>query len=358
MENMSKFGLNMSNSDDSKFYRQLSKIVAFEVSNISGPCYFPKFIKYWRDLHKTTNFDAKQIKEFKKFMSPEFKKFAIFNDSFNVFLYICIIHYTNKNNKNFVNLIYKFLAVKQYSHLVHKYFPEFCRNDLWELALNQVSPRHLFKVHKGVPNAVTFISDAEFAKIYPKLLKATTDKQIFDFVYALRSRIEQSMRSFANLYYELYESNVKGITSSDGEEEGEVIERLADKLSTVMCTYEQIDKIALLKAISMSGLKKETCVPLISELSSVAYRDKIKFILILICRIRNPKDVCLENKRNSLVRKIESKVKVVNYEVRKEILKVLYETEMGYQLKKLNSSQLNMFFCHYITMFMRSKICV
>jgi hypothetical protein len=361
MGSLNDFKLDMDPGRDRYFYRYVARIVATELSSISSPCYYPKLIKYWKELYNITNFDFNELERFKKTISPEYRSFDIFMDKQNIFLYICLIHFSKKNMKEYMNLLYQFITVKMYSHLVHRSFPKFCRNDLWEMTMNQISPRHLFKVCNGIPNALIYLSNAEFKRYYPKLITDIDDDTMYKLLYAIRTRISQSVKSFATLYYDMFEGNKGGIgVIGDEEESGggsSVADKVAEKISTSMCTYGTIDKKSLMVALNFSGLRKELGISILDEISSVDYKTNISFITILISRVKNINDVCIETKRMSLIRKIETKVKVGQYEVRKVILDFLYGLEIGYQLKKYNSSQVVLFFLHYMTLYIRARIC-
>ena len=84
----------------------------------------------------------------------------------------------------------------------------------------------------------------------------------------------------------------------------------ADKISMTICTYGQIDKTALKEAIIKSRIRKDLAISIVSQVSMAEYKDKVRFIIILMSRLGDLKNVCIEEKRGKLLRKINSKVKI------------------------------------------------
>ena len=125
-----------------------------------------------------------------------------------------------------------------------------------------------------------------------------------------------------------------------------------------MCTFGQIDKGALSKAIISSRLRKDLSISIVSQLSVSEYKDKIRFIIILMSRLGELKSVCKETERLRLIRRINSNYKIGGrYIIKNEIKDLLYSLESGYQLKNIYDVQLINFFNHYITLFIGSRIC-
>jgi len=344
--------------EDSKVYRYISRILGIELSEVSKPCYKPKMIKYFSDLQHILGIDDDKIKEFVAgIVVPYPHIFRIYKDKFTVLLLIATIYYTRKGKPDIAKAFFTFLNVKFYSSRIHKHFPKFCSGDLWITTLDRLSPKHLFRTKKGISSAILYISEFDYNKNKEKLKSPSLqDKILGDIVYGLRTKITQSVTSFAQLYYRIYEDSETN-SSSDEDEIGGV-KLVADKISMTMCTFGQIDKGALSKAIISSRLRKDLSISIVSQLSVSEYKDKIRFIIILMSRLGELKSVCKETERLRLIRRINSNYKIGGrYIIKNEIKDLLYSLESGYQLKNIYDIQLINFFSHYITLFIGSRIC-
>ena len=345
-------------TNDNDVHRSLSRILGMELSQISKPCYFPKMIKYREDILHKTNITDSTVAMFLSQLDRKYAKFNLISEKYTVALILGMLHYGKKKDINTSKLFYQILAVKFYSSLVHILFPNFCKNDLWSSALDQISPKHLFKIKHGIPNAITFIADALFTIYEKDIVSAEMDDyRLVRIVYDLRHRIAQSLKSFAGAYYKINETKGMGTLASSGEEELGDIQLIADKISMSICTFSQVDMAALNVATSRSGIRRDLCHSAISELSTVHNRNRVKFILILMSRVADYRDVCKENSRNSMIRKIEAGKQIGKYSARSEILSLAYSLESGPRLRTLNDSQVVMFFSHYLTTYLANKVC-
>lgn len=359
---ISDFSLSMDPAQRNRYYRYLSRVVGFEIANMAKACHLTKLTKYWKDMYYLTNFDESEIKRFKSRLPRDVQKREIFIDKHNIFVMINMIHCINSGDFQLLDMVLKFYGIKSYSHLIHMHFPKYCKDDIWNLTLSEISERHLYKAKRGIPNAVLYILDEQGNKELKRMNKNITIDNLSKLIYNIRSRIWQSVKAFANLYYKLDEENKVGISSEEsgsGEDKIQVdsIQLVSERISSLICTYSQIDEDSVSISIKKSGLKKETGISIISEISDNQYRMNIKFLLVLLLKFKPVKEVCVENKRNFMIRKVELGVKVANYTIKEEILKFLYSLEIGNDLKKLNKSSLVIFFVNYITLFLRKRVC-
>jgi hypothetical protein len=348
--------------NDTECYKFISKIIGTEISRLSKPCYYPKLTIYYQDLQEITKFDDLMIKKFRDTVLDRYSKFAIFNDKYNVLLLMGIMYFSAKRKFEIAKLFYLFLAIKHYSNVFHKHFKLFCKDELFTMALEKVSHKHLYKTKGGVSPTITYLAEDEFRRYKPILSKPTKDikdAELVSLIYSLRTRVSQSVKSFAEQYYKLYQTG-EGIKKSEdeGEDEGENQALLiSDKYSMIMCTYGQIDKAALEKAIIQSGIRKDIALTIVTQMSNPDYREKIRFIINLIGRVEKITNICVESGRGRLIRKITSGVRVDKYSVKDEISELLHSLDSGHQLRTIYEPQLIIFFCHYLTLFLKSRIC-
>lgn len=340
---------------DRKIHRKVSTIVGSELSNLGKVCYYPKMVRYFEDLISELQLTNEDIKRFKETnIGKRYSSFSILNDKQTLMLVIAIIYFARRKQLDVSELFFLFLAVKLHSNLMHKHF-KFCQPDAYAMALERISHKHLYKVKGGIPSAIKYVSDTEFKK-YRIVLGSNrlTDDSIVKMVYALRTRLSQSIKSFAETYYKITEEGGGHTTSEDVEDK---LERIADKIAMTMCTYGQVDKGAVSSAILKSGIRKELGLTIASEMSDPDYKDSIRFIIILIHRLSSIKNICSESKRLLIVRKIESGQKVGNYAIRERILELINGLPSAYSLKTTHKSQVVMFVSHYLTLYIQRRVC-
>ncbi len=350
--------LDIQSTDTTKIYRYISRIVGNEIANISSPCYRPNLVGYRNEFFSIMKYNKSNGKEFKKQLSKKMSGFGIFQDDFTICILMGLVHFGAEKHKDLTKLFYFLLAIKFYNSVMFKSFPRFCSDPLWEMALNKLSATHLFKTKGGVGNAIIHITNSLYAIYSPTLLSNTlNEKDFVRITQDLRTRLSQSVRSFAELYYKLQKANEGGMVSAEDTEEVQGSDLIADKISSSICTYGQVNSKVLEEAVRKSGINRDIAGTIVEDVSVVEHRDKIKFIIILINRVDPIKKLCRETTRNNIVRKIESGAKFGKYTIKKEILDLLYNTELGYRLKSLHSKQLVMFFSHYLTLYIQKSIC-
>jgi len=342
---------------ESDVYKLITKIVGNELSNMTKACYYPKLVIYLEDIQNSLGITEDMIKEFRNSLDPKYKVFDIYKDKYTIILMLAILYFARTKKHEISKTFFHFLSIKFYSNIIHKHLKSFCNEDLWIVTLDRLSSKHLFKNKGGIAPAISYIANFDFDKNKNKLSKNKVgNNELTLIIYGLRQKIAQSTRSFAQLYYKLYEEGKTTKQSKDSDISGSQL--IADKISMTMCVFGQLDKEALTKSIMESRLRKELVTSIISELSTTEYKDKIKFIIILMSRLIDLKSVCVEKNRNKLMRKINTSIKIGGkYNLKSEILEMLYSLELGYQLKNIYENQLIMFFGSYLTNYMRNRIC-
>jgi len=346
--------------NETQINRSISKMVGYEFSYISKTCYYPKLIKYKEDITRLTQITDDDIKEFRKSLSQKYGSFAILTERYTVMLLLAQIHFAQKKKTTISELFFYVMAIKFYSSVLHKGLPKFCSNDIWNRALENISPKHLFKSKNGIPNAVDYLTKEVFKKYISSISKNKIDEHtVFRMVYELRHRLSQSTKSFVGVYYKIAEEvQKKSLNAEEGQEEVADIQLASDKISMSMCTFSQIDETSLKQAILKSGIKRELGYLMVSEFSAVEYKDQIRFITILTCRLsKNLNNFCQEQSRNNTIRKIANGSRFGNYVIKDQIIKLIKSLESGYRFKTINKNQLVIFFSHYLTLFIKSKTC-
>ena len=203
--------------NDNIIRRKISSLVGYEFSEMGNPCYIPKFIKYKRELSILLNITKYDIKQFKDSISPKYR-FNMLVESYTLMIIISMLYYGKKRKEEISQLFFNFIGIKFYSSVLHIFFPKFCSDEIWKNSLNTVSSKHLFKVHNGVANTVMYLCSSIYKKYRSKILSSSlTDRELYLMIYELRTRIFQSIRSFAENYYKI--SKIKSTMKTDNIEE-------------------------------------------------------------------------------------------------------------------------------------------
>lgn len=356
--NITDMSIDMTLAEQQSLNKYMSGIVGYELTRISSACYMPKFIRYKKDFMFKTGVNKKDIQAFKKSLGSVYSKFRLLADEFTLIMLMYIIYSLKNNYKESAKLCCHLLSIKFYGSLLHVSFPRFCSDQLWHLALSQISPKHLFRDRNGIANAILYISEAVLEKFSDKMSRGiVTDTLIINFIFEIRTRISQSIKSFAETYYDLQKRGVTSVAGEDYSNSADNLTELAEKISISMCTYEQVDSKSVEFAISRSGINRDIGESLVTELSNIDYKSDIKFIIILLGNISPYKNICKERSRLAVLRKVNANVKISGYSIKDRVLNMMYNTSLGFRLKPMNKTQLVNFFIQYLTKYIQFKIC-
>jgi hypothetical protein len=270
-----------------------------------------------------------------------------------------MIYYYDIKKIELSKLFFQFLAIKTYSNIAHKQFPKNIFNDnIWNMSLDRLSPRHLFRLKNGISGALFYLANVEFIRaqtIINKPIDKIVDFDVFKMVYRLRHRISQSFKTFANQYYLLFQKN-KILSEPEQGNVQKGIELVSSRLSEMICTYSIVDKIALNKAVTTSGIRKDIVDSVIKEFSSVSYIGNIKFLILSIYNI-NQKITCLESERIKLIRRIILSNNPKEESIKNIINNLLNKLSVKNKLQSIPDEQKYLMVLHYITMFIKNRSC-
>ena len=343
---------------DTKLIRYLSNLLASEIVQVDKPCYYPKLSRHIEDIKKISGITDDVIMKFHRNLSKEYRSWKMLKNKFTILCIILILHYTEEGKTEASKLAFRFMGLRVYENLIHKFFPKFCNKDLWTLTMTQVSVKHIYRVKNGVGASIIYYSDAEFNRIIPKIkdFRKMREDKFIQLIFGIRHKLNQSLRSFSNKYHELYEGGgLEAAKETDKKDTSAQV--VADKIAGLICTYKQIDKKALAEAIRDSGVRKDLGVAFVIAISDNKYRDAIKFIITLIARENNLKGVCTPTKRNLILRRIHSDKKIMNkYLIKAEIIK-LSKSISVYGLESVHTSQVINLFAVYLLLYMRNRVC-
>lgn len=339
--------------------RFLSNIIGKEFSNMLGPCYNPKPIKYYNDLKRYTGFDDSDVNKFFKSMPSNYiRNFKIISNKITILILLSILFYSQTKKFKMAELFYYLLAIRFYSNSFSKHW-RFCKDDVWKKAEELLSIKHLFKVKSGIPNAIMYLGRTEYEKRKDLLTnKNINEDDILKTLYAIRHRVAQSVRSFANRYYEeeAMESrdDIKTAKELELKSKGDIVEFV----SSGIATYRQIDNNAMSMAESESRVRKDIVKLFIKDLTHVKNRNDLEFILNIINKFQNLKEVCLDYRRKNLIRRvIQDTRKIDKFSIKETIINLIEEQDNYKKYRTINKNQMVLVFLSYITHFIKNRVC-
>ncbi len=350
----------------------LMKVLGHEFTSLTNSCYYIKILKHYQDIKSLIGLDEIDMKNFLITMrestiritgdEKRSSELKILSDKITCTIVMGILYYLRKNQIETVKLLMYLFGIRFYSNRMHQQF-KFCKDIVWQQALSNVSQKHLFKVKQGIQNAVVYLSEEVLRKHIEILTNDNLNPlAVIKFVYELRHRINQSLRSFSNLYYEI-EKEMYGdkptLNVNKKEEDAANSSMIIEKMVMNICTYGEIDKIALIKAITLSKLNKEVASSIVGEFSDVEFKDEIKFIMLMMSRLIPINEWCTENKRLNLSRKIiYDTIKINNtYSIKKLITNLIHNLQIYNDIRSINNNVLVLFITHYLTFYLTHKVC-
>lgn len=335
----------------------LHKSNGIELNNLHNACYKPTMVKYQTYLVKLTGIEKPDIDLFFLHLTSAYKaEFNILKNDITSIIIIGILYYSRLKQYEIVQSLFILLAIRFYTNRFSKHWNKYCKEDYWNIALKNISSKHLFKVHNGISSSMLYIASHEYRNNKTRLESPRlSDKEFIDIIYRLRHRVAQSVRSFANRYYDI-ENEIKPENEQKLKTEQNInINLIANQISDKICTYSQIDIKSLNDAIQRSRIRKDLAIPIIQSISKVEYKDNIRLIIILMSKVINIVDICTRNQY--LVRKIVmNNTKINNYSIKQEILDMT-NTTMLPELKLMNKDQLTILIATYITNYIKTNIC-
>lgn len=370
--------LEKSNVNRSLLRRKISTDSANEMMNLSKPCYTSPSKKREFELLHMCGLSDKDIGEFiKRFYVFEPSRMSadkiLLDHSTNLLLFILHYFLVNNEYQTFLSTM-NLLCIKFYSSRLKVHFRSYCDPEVFESALNSLPQNHIFAREKTIANALFYFAKTLGSK-HEKILKEFNDpEKISKFVYELRHRIAQSVRSFANLYYEITEKGKEQIYKQDetiGQEEyqfGQMDkkQRLASETSRDITVYKHKDHRALDASKQLTKVNQLTADTIVTILCDTKYTDSVRVILQLFLREIKTKDDICGMRFTQLVQKLMSikRTKQQIYfkqqvtDLTCKLVKTTKTMEDRYDhLTTQSKFYVSLFVAYYLTFFLRNKVC-
>jgi len=365
--------LKKANVNEAKLRTHMNTITAEELGNISEPCYMPSVQMSYLTILKYMGLTENDYREFIKsfyLYDHQYAKFNMVKDlGTNVVLSAIYYFLKKKDIKTFFTCML-FLSIKFQGSATRKAFTKFCDPDLYMYTLNHLSKSHLYVREKTIAGAL-FWTTKNMVRIYQHdLEKFDNFENVGKFLYALRTRIQQSFNSFFGLYKKFYEEGVK-ISSDDSEEESPAtsyLERGGHQIEVVVrniTVYKHVDQKALEDAKKLSSVSLSFVSQIVRGLCDVKYQDRLKLIFELFLRDVKKIDYICGVAFFDYVKSLMS-IKRTKMEIyfKQQVAILLKEvaTDVGIKTKLqslTNQTQYNLslFLAYYLTLCFRHTVC-
>lgn len=363
--------LEKSSIDERKLHRFIKTISTQELSNLSEPCYYPQLRKYKSELLRMIDLKEKDFKEFPKrfYKGTKWEKFQLHNDDYSNLLLFIMYYFLKNNNSNGFSSTMLLYNIRQYSNVLHRSL-KYCNVEVFKYALDNLSNNHLFKRERTIGNAIYYLSK-HYVKFYEKSILNKNVDNIGKFIQESRHRINQSIKSFATIYYDAHEKHeaYKKPQEFDGEEIEVPIERgitLIDKFVKRIIVYRQLDKKTFEESLKLSTVKKDKLIEdILKELSNNKYNENLKMIYRILLNRMKDLDIICSDKFNDEVKRLmtlkRSKGKVYfKQQINVLLIELLKSTKNYSKYQKMNKRNqffLNLFFAYYLSLSFRNYIC-
>lgn len=361
--------------NDVKLKRLAHKITANELSKLSAPCYYPSPKKYYFQFLDACGLTDKDLKEFVKrfYKGTKWAGFQLHKDPQSN-LYIIIMHYllSKRDKLTYISMM-NFYLIRVYSSRIRIQI-KFCNPNYFRLALEKIPKVHLFAREKTIAAALYFLSKELIVRYTNKIEKAEIDG-LGKFIQEARHRVAQSIKSFAETYYQIAEEGGGIKTTKDYDEnenqrpiELQVIER-GEKIITdivkKMIVYKEVDKKAIESARHITKIKTSLAVNISYKLINPKYGDNITTILKLFVKeLKSVKDLCGKSHEATVKRLLSLKrtVSTIYFKQQVEILLLKVLADVGYDKKYDKLSRQTQFLilsylAFYLTFTLRNTIC-
>jgi len=366
--------LGKSKIDKIKLKNYINKVVAEELGKLNEPCYVSPYKNYYgEEILYLTGLTVKDIREFsKKFHVERLAPGYLLKDWItNTLLFTLHYFLLQKDVKTFMSIMI-LLCINFYSHTYFKFF-KFCNPEIFKYTLDNISKNNLMSREKTIPNFLYFISK-EMLRRYKKDIETMDNpERISEFIYECRHRINQTFRSFAELYYKYSKEGIKGYgqsekEGSEGTYEIETLkkgERIIEDVTSKITIYKEIDRKAFEDAKKLSRANVIYAEYILKSLSDVKYSDDIKLIYELFVReLESLNELCGKDffKFTRDLMGIKRTTKVIYY--KKQVIdltnKILLNSKYEKSYQKLTDQTkfiTQSFTSFYLALYFRNKVC-
>ena len=354
--------------------RFIISTTARELSALSTPCYYPKTKKFFFEIINLLKITKPEFQAFVKRNNKGTKgeKWLLPNDLGTNILVFTMYLFLKKRDQAAYSATMVYYMTVQYSRLMHKQM-KYCYEDAFKYTLDTLTRTHLFSREKTIPNSLFYLSKA-LQKSFTKDIAIWDKDRILAFMTEARTRISQSVKSFAKSYYKNKKEGA--IIKTQNEESDDDInkyqytvlqkgQKSVDVVTKKITIYKVVDKKALEDAKRISKAKTSIATLIANEVANDKYSNNIKTLLQLyvkglpsvnkICGneyYKHVKDL-MAIKRTTAQIYFKAQVNILL----KEILQSLKLINIYQSYTSQTQFIINSFLAFYITSIFRNTLC-
>jgi hypothetical protein len=360
--------------DLTKLSRMVRNVSGTHLANLSEPCYYPEHKATYFELLNAcglTDVDIKQwIKEFWRGMPQA--DWDLQTDPGNMLnIFLLWLFLKERDDMSYRSAMVYYM-VRIYSNLMRRQM-KFCNADIFKYTLDHLAKTHLFVREKSIPIAIYYLC-SEMMEKYTSSIKSSDKLRISKFIQESRGRLSQSIKSFAESYYENHSKGLKYTTPYESEEGEEAvtaptvenIERIADEIARTITIYGEIRVKNIEIAQKDTKISGTFADDIVKQVSNPEYKDDVKLAIELFLReVTSVNQICKDREYFSLITdllSIKRTIKQVYF--KKQITEILHKVVRAkHQEKKFialtRQTQFSSikFLALYITSFVRDLKC-
>jgi len=360
--------------NDSQLKSHLTRVVAKNLSALSEPCYYPEVKKELYAFLKLTGLEEKDIREFAKrrWKGRKEAKFATQSNAIANFYVFLMQYFLKKRDKTAYKYMMVFFMIRHYANLMHKSF-KFCNEDAFKYALEVLTKTHLFAREKTISNALFYLA-SEMVRRWTKGIRGGNLDDISKFMQDSRTRVSQSMKSFAQTYYKAAEEGTGIRSDTEPSEDDENIYQikaadkgitLADTITKKITVYRYTDRKSQEQARRLAKINSSLATQIVSKLNNIKYSDNLRVIYRLYMKdLVDAKSLC-GSKYESYVRQLMSikrtRMKIYfKQQINVLLMNLLDEIDYTKKYTKLTSQTqflINLYLAYYLTMVLKNTVC-
>jgi hypothetical protein len=276
--------------DSSSLHTYMLKKIGNELQFLVEPCYYPRVADIFKELIHRTKANEKELVKYskEKYFNPKWKlkNPKLLQDPQTILLILIAQDFAKREDYSGAIAAFNLLSLRFYTNTMYKHI-KYCNSNYFKSALENLSHNHLFNTRKTIGGAVMYLS-AEVFKRYKNDLREDNAEEIVNMIYYIRTRVAQSVRSFANHYYKIAETG--GATRQQIEDlpEKENVDKKikleASKLAKNITVYASMDMGALNTAQRITRFNRKMATVYAESLVDTKYKEQLELLLYLYMR--------------------------------------------------------------------------
>jgi len=366
--------LSKANINQAKLRSEMLRASATSLSDLSKSCYKPPTKTYYYQFLALTELTDKDIKDYTK-RQWSGRKEATYHmqmDPLTNFYIFLMQYFLQRRDMVGYKAAMLFFMIRYHRALLDKHF-KYCDDDTWNYALETLTKTHLYSREKTISNTIYYLTN-EMIKRYTDGIKTNNKEEISVFIQMSRSRLSQSLKSFAEAYYRASKEGKKIQTTTSPNEDDEnafqfesmsKTERLIEEITRKITVYKYVDNVAKEEAKTITKVNIMIADTLVNSINDVKYTENIRLILKLFIKdLTDVKQICGRDYflfvRNLMAIKRTSAQIYFKQQIYVLLEKVLEQENLKDNYGNFTSQTkflINLFLSYYITMILRKTLC-